>query len=158
MNARLQRVKALNNAQWRVVAMSVVLLPPIQLMLKTRGLKRTAMLLAEHSDGPLRRHDQPLAASMAEAVALVAGRKVVGALCLGRSLLLWFLLRRRGMDAVLVVGSTSAVDDEWMAHAWVELDDRPVNDAPDVAEHYVSFGLDLPRLRAASSGESGEHH
>jgi hypothetical protein len=149
MNARLQRISTLNGAQWWVVATSVVLLPPIQVMLKTRGLKRTALLLAEHSDRSLRRNDQSLAVSTAEAVALVAGRKVVGALCLGRSLLLWFLLRRRGMDAVLVVGSMSAVDDEWMAHAWVELDDRPVNDAPDVAEHYVSFGLDLPRLRAS---------
>ena len=92
---------------------------------------------------------------MAEAVALVAGRTVVGALCLGRSLLLWFLLRRRGMDAVLVVGSMSAVDDEWMAHAWVELDGVPVNDDADVGEHYVSFGLDLPRLRSASGEGSG---
>jgi hypothetical protein len=152
MSARLQRVKALDSAQWRVVATAVVLLPPIQVTLKTRGLKRTAALLAEHSDRPFDGNDAAVAASMAEAVALVAGRKVVGALCLGRSLLLWFLLRRRGMDAVLVVGSTSQVDAEWMAHAWVELDGRPVNDAADVGEHYISFGLDLPRLRTASDG------
>ena len=93
---------------------------------------------------------------MAEAVSLVAGRKVVGALCLGRSLLLWFLLRRRGMDAELVVGTTSPRDDAWMAHAWVELDSVPVNDAADVREHYGSFGLDLPRLRPPSAGRTSE--
>jgi hypothetical protein len=84
---------------------------------------------------------------MADAVSLVAGRKMVGALCLGRSLLLWYLLRRRGMDAELVVGAKSPVDEAWMAHAWVELDGLPVNDAPDVRRHYASFDLGLPRLR-----------
>ena len=94
-------------------------------------------------------------ASMAEAVSLVAGRRVVGALCLGRSLLLWFLLRRRGMDAALIVGSKSHVDETWMAHAWVELDGHPVNDVADVRDHYASFGLDLPRLRPSSAGTAG---
>ena len=76
---------------------------------------------------------------------------MIGALCLGRSLLLWFLLRRRGMDAELVVGTASPLDDGWMAHAWVELDSEPVNDAADVRVHYGSFGLDLPRLRPPST-------
>ena len=92
---------------------------------------------------------------MAEAVMLVAGRKVVGALCLGRSLLLWFLLRRRGMDAELVVGTKAPIDDTWQAHAWVELDSKPVNDAADVRDQYGSFGLELPRLRPSSTGASG---
>jgi Transglutaminase-like superfamily len=135
--------------------LSVVLLPPIQLMLKSRGLKRTAALLAERSDRPLGMSDRNTATAMADAVSLVAGRKVVGALCLGRSLLLWFLLRRRGMDAALVVGSKGQVDETWMAHAWVELDGHPVNDAADVRDHYGSFGLDLPRLRSSSTGAAG---
>jgi hypothetical protein len=150
MSTRRQRIRALNAAQWRVVATSVVLLPLIQVMLKSRGLKRTAALLAARSDRQLGSPDRVEAASMADAVSLVAGRKVVGALCLGRSLLLWFLLRRRGMDAELVVGTKAPVDEAWMAHAWVELDGRPVNDVADVREHYGSFGLDLPRLRPSS--------
>jgi hypothetical protein len=152
MRTRLQRIRALNAAQWRIVATSTVLLPPIQIMLKSRGLKRTARALAARSDRPLVLADRAEAVDMAEAVSLVAGRKMVGALCLGRSLLLWFLLRRRGMDAELVVGTTSPVDSTWMAHAWVELDSQPVNDVADVREHYGSFGLDLPRLRPSSAG------
>jgi hypothetical protein len=126
------------------------------MMLKSRGLKRTAAFLAARSDRPLGKADLAVATSMAEAVSLVAGRKVVGALCLGRSLLLWFLLRRRGMDAELVVGSRSPVDASWMAHAWVELDSQPVNDVLDVRDQYGSFGLELPRLRPASMGASGQ--
>jgi Transglutaminase-like superfamily len=150
MRTRLQRIRALDAGQWRVVATSVVLLAPIQLMLKSRGFKRTASALAARSDRPLGTSDRLVAVSLAEAVSLVAGRKVVGALCLGRSLLLWFLLRRRGMDAELVVGTKSSVDHEWMAHAWVELDAQPVNDVADVRQYYSSFDLDLPRLRPAS--------
>lgn len=147
MRSRVQRLRALSAAQWRIVAASVVLLAPIQLMLKSRGLKRTAVVLARRSDRPIGLADRAVATSMADAVSLVAGRKVVGALCLGRSLLLWYLLRRRGMDAELVVGSKGAVDETWMAHAWVELDSQPVNDVADVRDHYASFGLELPRLR-----------
>jgi hypothetical protein len=148
VTTRVDRLRALSGAQWRVVATSVVLLAPIQLMLKTRGLKRTALFLAARSDRRGGAADRETAVAMAEAVSLVAGRRVVGALCLGRSLLLWFLLRRRGMDAELVVGTNAPVDDSWMAHAWVELDSRPVNDVADVRDRYGSFGLDLPRLRS----------
>jgi hypothetical protein len=155
MRTRRERIRALSGAQWRVVFASVVLLAPIQLMLKSRGLKWTAALLAARSDRPLGVSNRAEAASIAEAVSLVAGRRVVGALCLGRSLLLWFLLRRRGMDAQLVVGTNAPVDDTWMAHAWVELDEQPINDAADVREHYASFGLELPRLRRSPTGASG---
>lgn len=144
---RFRRLRALSLAQWRTVMVSVVLLAPIQVMLKTRGLKRTAAFLAARSDRPMVPAEPATAASMAEAVSIVAGRKLVGARCLGRSLLLWYLLRRRGMDARLVVGAEAPVDDTWQAHAWVELDSRPVNDAADVRDRYGSFGLDLPRLR-----------
>lgn len=147
MRSRLQRIRALSAAQWRVVVCSTLLLAPIQVMLKSRGLKRTASSLAARSDRPLGVIDRRVATEIADAVSLVAGRKMVGAMCLGRSLLLWYLLRRRGMDAELVVGARSPVDDAWMAHAWVELDSQPVNDAPDVRQHYASFDLGLPRLR-----------
>jgi hypothetical protein len=148
MRSRFQRIRALSAAQWRIVVTSAVLLAPIQVMLKSRGLKRTALTLAARSDRPCGVADRCVAVEMAEAVSLVAGRRVVGALCLGRSLLLWFLLRRRGMDAELVVGAKSPVDASWMAHAWVELDSQPVNDSPDVRQQYAGFDLDLPRLRA----------
>jgi Transglutaminase-like superfamily len=155
MRTRRERIRALSAAQWRVVFSSVVILAPIQLMLKTRGLKRTATLLAARSDRPLGIIDRAEAASISEAVSLVAGRRVVGALCLGRSLLLWFLLRRRGMDAQLVVGTNAPVADTWTAHAWVELDDQPINDTADVRERYASFGLELPRLRPPPTEAAG---
>lgn len=76
----------------------------------------------------------------------MAGRSVVGAPCLGRSLVLWFLLRRRGVDAELVIGAEAPRGGELPAHAWVEVAGEPVNDALDVRDRFGSFGLQLPRL------------
>jgi hypothetical protein len=146
---RWARLRSLDAAQWRVLRRSVVLVPAVQLSLRLRGFGWTARQLAARSDvlaGP------PLvsaARACAEAVGIVAGRRVVGARCLGRSLVLWFLLRRRGIDAELLIGARAAEGDTLPAHAWVEVAGEPVNDTADVGERYGSFGVPLPRLRAA---------
>jgi hypothetical protein len=90
------------------------------------------------------------ARASAEAVGIVAGRPVIGARCLGRSLVLWFLLRRRGIDAELVIGADLPQDGALPAHAWVEVAGEPVNDAANVRERFGSFDLDLPRLAPAA--------
>jgi hypothetical protein len=71
-----------------------------------------------------------------------------GASCLVRSLALLRLLRRRGIGAELRVGvgrTAPALE----AHAWVELDGVPVNDAPDVAARYTPFAGSLLGARFA---------
>jgi hypothetical protein len=130
-----------------VVALSLVLLPVIQFALRVRGFKWTARQLAARSDAAAQPPDLASACAAADAVAIVAGRRVVGARCLGRSLLLWFLLRRRGTDAELVIGTAGAQGRALPAHAWVEVDGRPVNDALDVRQRFGSFGVPLARLR-----------
>jgi hypothetical protein len=76
----------------------------------------------------------------------VARRRLIGARCLPRSLTLWFLLRRRGVDAQLVVGAAPELDRRAPGHAWVEVDGVALSEAPDVRERYGSFGLTLPGL------------
>jgi hypothetical protein len=58
---------------------------------------------------------------------------------------LWFLLRRKGIDADLVIGAASS-EGSLAAHAWVEVDGVPVNDSPDVSDRFGSFGIGFPRL------------
>ena len=60
--------------------------------------------------------------------------------------MLWFLLRRRGIDAELVIGAAAPHAGELPAHAWVEAAGEPLNEAPDVRERFGSFDLKLPRL------------
>jgi hypothetical protein len=146
MHRRIARLRSLRKEQWGVVLASLVLLPAVQLSLRLRGFKRTAGTLAAHSARravPARASD---ARGAAEAVGIVAGRPAIGARCLGRSLVLWFLLRRRGIDAELVIGAGIPRDGELPAHAWVEVAGEPVNDAANVRERFGGFDLNLPRL------------
>ena len=139
-------MRSLSATQWWVVLQSLALVPMVQLSLKTRGFRRTTVPLAkwsQHDARPATAHEARL---IADAVAPVAGRRRVGAKCLGGSLVLWFLLRRRGIDASLVIGAGAPVDGALPAHAWVEVEGEPVNDRADVRESYGSFGDLFPRL------------
>jgi hypothetical protein len=143
---RLTRLRSLRKEQLPVVLASLVLLPAVQLSLRFRGFKRTALTLAARSERQAVPARPDEARPAAEGVGLVAGRSVIGARCLGRSLVLWFLLRRRGVDAELMIGADMPRDGELPAHAWVEVAGEPVNDALDVHERFGSFDLQLPRL------------
>jgi hypothetical protein len=146
-------LRSLDAAQWRVLLASVVLVPAVQLALQIRGFVWTSHRLAAWSNAPAGPPRVDDARAAAEAVAIVAGRRLVGARCLGRSLVLWFLLRRRGIDAELLVGARAAEGATLPAHAWVEVAGEPVNDIADIGERYSSFGVPLPRLRAAGPSE-----
>lgn len=146
MDRRVSRLRGLTREQQRVVFESILLLPGVQLSLRLRGFMRTAAVLARHSQRRAVPADPHDARPLGDAVGLVAGRSVVGAPCLGRSLVLWFLLRRRGVDAELVIGAEAPRGGELPAHAWVEVAGEPVNDALDVRDRFGSFGLQLPRL------------
>jgi Transglutaminase-like superfamily len=58
--------------------------------------------------------------------------------CLERSLVLWFLLRRRGLPAELRIGARKQ-DARFEAHAWVELEGHVLNDSDSVHKHYARF-------------------
>ena len=55
-------------------------------------------------------------------------------LCLQRSAVTTFLLRRSGMPARMVIGGQQM---PFKAHAWVEVDGRVVNDKPYMREMYA---------------------
>lgn len=131
------RLRSLSAAQWRVLLQSLVLVPMVELSLKKRGFNRTAAPLVKRSKRDARPATAQEARLIADAVAIVAGRRGVGAKCLGRSLVLWFLLRRRGIDAELVIGAAASVDGVLPAHAWVEVQGEPVNDRTDVRDCFV---------------------
>lgn len=63
--------------------------------------------------------------------------------CLQRSLVLWFLLRRRGLPAELRIGVRRTPDTgtggPLLFHAWVEQDGVVLNDAPDMRERFATF-------------------
>ena len=58
--------------------------------------------------------------------------------CLEKSLVLWWLLRRRGIAAELRIGARKELE-RFEAHAWVELDSQVLNDAGEEHRHFVPF-------------------
>lgn len=121
------------------MALSLVLVPAVQAALGRWGFGRTSRVLGRLSQGQEQQGGTVDAHRLAEAVGLVAARPVIGARCLGRSLVVWFLLRRRGVDARLVIGASAPTSGGLAAHAWVEVDGRPVNEAEDVGERFGRF-------------------
>ena len=142
----MSRFGALGTVNQRTLLFAAVLMPVFWLGLRVWGLARFQARL----------HGRPIARSvpmtMLEIQALgdlvnVAARHTLGPrTCLTRSLLLGWLLRRRGISSQLRIGVrfTLGVLD---AHAWVECDGVPVNDQPDVSTRFASFG-DLVPLKA----------
>jgi hypothetical protein len=58
--------------------------------------------------------------------------------CLSRSLVLWGMLRRRGIDSDLRIGvRTDAA--RFQAHAWVEYQGQPLNASEQIHQQYAAF-------------------
>lgn len=68
--------------------------------------------------------------------------------CLERSLTLWWVLRRSGVDSELHIGARKE-GARFEAHAWVELAGQVLNDGAEVHQRYAPF--DAP-IAAAESG------
>ncbi len=96
-----------------------------------RQLRRTPiepLLAALRADGLPPRAEDPQALDEARRLAWIVARVLRwlpgDTRCLVRSLVLVRLLARRGIPAQLVIGARAAPD--FLAHAWVECDGRPV--------------------------------
>jgi len=58
--------------------------------------------------------------------------------CLSRSLVLWYLLQRVGVQSELQIG-VRREEGQFSAHAWVEFQGRPLNAQEGVRDLYVAF-------------------
>jgi len=66
--------------------------------------------------------------------------------CISRSLLLWQCCQFRAIPATVQIGH-APLDNKF--HAWVEVNDIPVNDSSDVSTRYKAF--DKPLLESSSN-------
>lgn len=118
------------------LAQSLVLLPLVGASLRVLGFGRTRALLTRLAPPPREgAAGEGRARATARLVEAAAREGPYRANCLRRSLVLWWLLRRQRVPAELRLGVRKR-DGSFEAHAWVELDGRALNDAPDVMRHY----------------------
>jgi hypothetical protein len=77
--------------------------------------------------------------------------------CLERSMTLWWLLRRNGVEGELHLGARKE-SGRFEAHAWVELGGQVLNDGAEVHQHYARFDAPLAAAvtepRAAGKSDS----
>jgi hypothetical protein len=84
---------------------------------------------------------------IARMAAAVARNLFFGTNCLEQSLVLWWLLRRRGIAAELRIGARKE-SQRFEAHAWVEVDSAALNDAVAEHLHFVPFDGPISPLEA----------
>jgi hypothetical protein len=122
----------------RLFVQALLLLPLVDLALRAGRYQSVYAFLQRRSPLGSRvpeGRELPTAYRYAQLVDAASRRNPFEATCLRRSLVLWWLLRRDGVDGMLRVG-VRRPEGAFEAHAWVEVDGQVVNDRHDVAERY----------------------
>ena len=138
MIGKLFKLASLSWPEHRVLLHALMLLPLFWVGLRVLGLSRLHSWVAR---APVAAGTPRLDVEPAAVGALInsAGNVVpFPSTCLTRSLLLSWLLHRRGVRSEVRIG-VRTIDGRLDAHAWVECDGRPVNDAQDVAACFAAF-------------------
>lgn len=80
-------------------------------------------------------------------IVTAAARRTIGmeTSCLPRSIVLCWYLRSAGIACDLVSGM-GRKEGEWVGHAWVEVDGKPILEEADIRQQYPSFRNQLSRL------------
>jgi hypothetical protein len=126
------------------VLRAMAFLPLTEIGLHVIGFRRWKQFIEQVSPSPSRPQflesaDELRMTEKITRAASAAERHVFGKPnCLERSLTLWWLLRRAGIDGELHIGARK-YESRFEAHAWVELRGVILNDSPDVHQHYARF-------------------
>src|SRR5438094_3578113 len=122
-----------------ILLLAAVLMPVTALAVRLLGFKLWAAALVRIAPMPIRfyRYEDPSpkARRIARLVRAAALRGPFKANCLQHSMALWCILRRNDIDSHLRIGARKD-GDNFEAHAWVELEGRPLNDEPEVRERF----------------------
>jgi hypothetical protein len=145
----LDRAASLTWRERRTVVWVWSVLPVIWLMLRVFALPRILQML-DPKGGASRSGDARSGLEEARRAAwLVNGAARASPFrssCLSRSLVLWRLLRGRGVPAEIRLGVRKrggALD----AHAWVEVNGRAVDGTAEQGGHFAAFSGELPTGR-----------
>ena len=121
---------------------AMLLFPVVATSLKTLGLRRTQSWLAGNAlatTGPSIEQTRVNVRRAAKMVAAACRQYPLSSSCLPRTVVLWSLLRRGGIDADVRIGVRGDAQSEFQAHAWLEWNGEVINDVRDVAREYLPF-------------------
>ncbi len=142
INKRFDQLKTLSLLEWQLLVTSVILLPLTALGLHLFGLKRTQQFMkyftpAAPKTSPRKEEELKYGQLVARMVSVAANHGLYRANCLKKSLVLWWLLKRKGIEANLHIGvqkNGELLD----AHSWVEINGNVlIGDENTIQDFYI---------------------
>ena len=142
MTNRLRQLTALSLLQWWIILVALFMLPMIALSLKLSGFKQTKNRMSRFvprnvADVSAREDDLSRARIISRAVAIAGNHGLFKANCLKQSLLLWWLLARRGIATELKLGTQKSPQETFNAHAWVEYKGEALGNSSDFQHQFL---------------------
>lgn len=144
MKQHLAQLKTLSLYEWRLLLSSTFLLPISALLLRLIGFKRTQKIMSRFlpsKPGVTISEINNLAGArvVARMVTVAARHGIYRSNCLKQSLVLWWLLGRRGIQSEIKIGVNRDGPKPLNAHAWVECSGQALNDTEDVQQRFSAF-------------------
>lgn len=147
---KLKKFLALPGKEKRLFLHALIWLPFFELGVRTMGLKRMVRFVsgspnATGSDDSLERIRQD-----ATIIQRAVNHSPVPVRCLARTLYLWRLLQKQGIDTDLCIGVDKAGAAGFDAHAWLEQDGEILNDTATAISrfHVIRFVRDAGSSKA----------
>lgn len=132
-----QKFQQLSWAETFLLAQALLLLPINVLGLRVLGFRRWQSVLERLLTK--QRTDADVATAQAIArVVNIAAAQMFRAVCLPRSMTLWWMLGRRGIASELRIGVRKEAD-TFTAHAWLECQGIILNDSAEVRTDFTPF-------------------
>lgn len=142
-----RKLKSLSWSELMLLIQALLLLPLVAFGIKCfgfRGFYGAIANLNRRKDKVQEREGIKEARAIAKLVEIASRYGLYKPNCLQKSLLLWWLLRRRGIESELRIGVRKKAE-VLEAHAWVEYQGCVLNDRSDVDQHFAPFaGAILP--------------
>jgi hypothetical protein len=143
--ADLRAVAALPAQERRLLAQAMLIVPMIGVLVKLTGFRRLQHMLSRVVPiAPISGDPLIEAATINRLVSVAADRGPIPATCLSRSLALWVLLRRHGVEADVCLGVRGGIG-RLHGHAWVEYRGQPLNETGDVRERFAVMDAPAPK-------------
>lgn len=141
--SRFTRFLAMPGRQKRVLMMAALVIPLFRLALGTLGYARLCRMIDRPVAGPEPQMGERELAVFASCVNQATTVTIGTDNCLTRSLVLKWMLMRRGMATDLRIGVRTDRG-TLSAHAWVEKNGKPINDRSDIGDDFAVFDQPVP--------------
>ena len=134
--------QSLSKSDRALLIKAMFLLPVVATSLKIFGLRRTQSWLGKNVFDrtlPPTEQTRSNARRAAQMVAAACRQHPLRNSCLPRTVVLWSLLQRRGIEADVRIGVRYDTQGQFESHAWLEWNGEVLNDAADVGTQYLPF-------------------